>query len=104
MTATAPEFRAAVAVPARRPWGGVPMMFGGAMDYDLLLVVGLTIAVLTIPSLLSAWFDDRPPRTGAILILAAIGLVVIALTQSPKTYTVSGLPHLFVEVLARYMR
>jgi hypothetical protein len=74
------------------------------MDYDLLLVVGLTIAILTIPSLLSAWFDNRPPRTGAILILAAIGLVVISLSQSPKTYTLAGLPHLFIEVLARYLR
>ena len=74
------------------------------MDYDLLLVVGLVLMVLTIPSMMSAWNDDRSPRTAAILLFGAAGLVVAALTQSPRPYTIEGIPHVFIEVIGRYLR
>lgn len=73
------------------------------MDYDLLLVVGLVLAILTIPSMLSAWIEDRAPRTASILVLAAVGLVVTAVTQNPRPYTVERIPHVFIEVIGRYL-
>ncbi len=73
------------------------------MDYDLLLVVGLVIAILTIPSMLSAWIEDRPPRTAALLVLMALGLVIAALSQNPRPYTVERIPHVFIEVIGRYL-
>lgn len=73
------------------------------MDYDLLLVVGLAIAILTIPSMLSAWIEDRPPRTAAILVLLGMGLIITALTQNPRAYTVERIPNVFIEVIGRYM-
>jgi hypothetical protein len=74
------------------------------MDYDLLLVVGLVLMALTIPSMMSAWIDNRSPRTATILLFAAAGLVVTALSQSPRPYTIEGIPHVFIEVIGRYIR
>lgn len=74
------------------------------MDYDLLLVVGLVLAILTIPSMLSAWIEDRPPRTAAILVFTAMLMVITALTQSPRPFTFERLPHVFIEVIGRYLR
>lgn len=74
------------------------------MDYDLFLVIGVTLAVLTIPSVISAWLDGRPPRMAAILLMAAVGLIIAALTQSARPYSIAGFPHLFIEVLGRYLR
>lgn len=74
------------------------------MDFDLLLVIGLFLAVLTIPSMLSAWVDGRPPRGAAVTVLVSGVLIVVALTQNPKPYTLEGLPHVVVELIGRYIR
>ena len=74
------------------------------MDYDLLLVVGLVLIILTIPSVMSAWIDDRAPRTAAILLFAAIVMVITALSQNPRPYTIERIPHVFIEVIGRYLR
>lgn len=72
------------------------------MDPDLLLVIGIVIAVLTVPSLLSALSDRRPPRTGIIMILAAGALIVTALSNRPGSYRIDELPDAFYRVFARY--
>ena len=41
------------------------------MDYDLILVVGLVIGILTVPSMLSAWVDGRAPRGSAVTVLSS---------------------------------
>lgn len=74
------------------------------MDYDLVLVIGIVVAVLTIPSMMSAWMEGRAPRTATILLMAAGVMIVAALTQSPRPYTIAKLPHVFVEVIGRYTR
>ena len=43
------------------------------MDSDLALVIGLVLAALTIPSILSAVSDKRAPRASAITVLIAGG-------------------------------
>lgn len=43
------------------------------MDSDLALVIGLVLAALTVPSILSALSDRRAPRASAITILIAGG-------------------------------
>lgn len=74
------------------------------MDFDLILVIGLILAVLAVPSMLSAWVDGRAPRGAAVTILVSGVLIVVALTQSPEPYSVSGLPYVFVELIGRYIR
>lgn len=74
------------------------------MDTDLLLVMGITICALSIPSLLSAWVDGRVPRAGAIMVLIGGVLVVVALSQHPRGYSFSQMPDVFFSVIGRYTK
>jgi hypothetical protein len=73
------------------------------MDTDLFLTIGIVLFVLTIPSLLSAWTESRAPRFGAIMLLAAAGLIAIALTQKPGGYKFGDIPGVMVNVVGRYV-
>jgi hypothetical protein len=73
------------------------------MDTDLALVLGLVIAALSIPSILSAISDSRAPRASAITILIGGGLIVFAVTGKPGGYQLAEVPDIFVNVVARYM-
>ncbi|WP_298858466.1 hypothetical protein [uncultured Sulfitobacter sp.] len=73
------------------------------MDSDLALVIGLVLAALTVPSILSALSDRRAPRASAITILIAGGLIVFAIQGKPGGYQLAQLPDVFVNVIARYM-
>lgn len=73
------------------------------MDADLFLTIGIILGVLTLPSLLSAWTEGRAPRLGAIFLMAAAGLVVLAVSQKPGGYKINEVPHVMLEVVARYV-
>ncbi|KEJ90908.1 hypothetical protein [Sulfitobacter donghicola] len=73
------------------------------MDTDLALVLGLIIAALSVPSILSAISDKRAPRASAITILIAGGLIVFAIQGKPGGYNMEQIPDVFVNVFARYM-
>lgn len=66
-----------------------------------MLVVGLIVGVLTIPALLNAWTESRPPRAAAIMVMIAIGLVVAAVRMNPGGYALADLPDVFFRVLGR---
>lgn len=74
------------------------------MDYDLVLVIGLVIGILSVPSMLSAWVDGRAPRGSAVTVLVSGVLLVVALTQNPQRYQWTDIPHVVVEVIGRYLR
>jgi hypothetical protein len=73
------------------------------MDTDLALVIGIIIAALTIPSILSALSDRRAPRASAITILIAGGLIVFAIMGKPGGYSLEQLPDVVLNVVARFM-
>lgn len=73
------------------------------MDTDLALVIGLIIAALSVPSVLSALSDRRAPRASAITILIAGGLIVFAIQSKVGGYTIEQVPDVFVNVIARYL-
>lgn len=73
------------------------------MDTDLVLLVGIAIAALSIPSVLSALSDRRAPRASAITILIAGGLIVFAMQGKPGGYRLAQMPDVVVNVIARYM-
>lgn len=74
------------------------------MDADLLLVVGVTLGVLVIPSLLSAFTESRAPRAGAILVLISATLIAVALTKKPEGYRISEIPNVYARVIERYLK
>jgi len=71
------------------------------MDTDLILVIGILCCALSIPSLLAAYSESRPPRAGAIMVLIGGVLLVVALTQKPSGYSFGEIPDVFVRVIAR---
>ena len=73
------------------------------MDTDLLLVVGIILAALAIPSLLAAFSESRPPRAGAIMVLIGGILIVVALSQSITGYTFGEIPDVFLRVIGRFV-
>lgn len=73
-------------------------------DTDLMLTLGIVLLILSIPSLLSAWVESRAPRIGAIMVIAALGLVVSALVIKPGGYVFNQVPGIMVEVVTRFFR
>jgi hypothetical protein len=73
------------------------------MDPDLALVIGIVLAVLSVPSVLSALSDKRAPRASALTILIAGGLIVFAIQNKPGGISLNTIPDTFVQVIARYM-
>lgn len=68
-----------------------------------MLVVGLVISVLAIPSLLSAFAESRLPRSGAIMVLVGGVLLAVALTQKPSGYTFAEVPDVVFKVIGRFI-
>ncbi|QYK42292.1 MAG: hypothetical protein KF887_03970 [Paracoccaceae bacterium] len=73
------------------------------MDPDLMMVVGVTVGVLTLPSLFSAFMDGRAPRAGAILALISGVLIAVAVSQRPGGYAIGEIPDAFFRVFGRYI-
>jgi formate-dependent nitrite reductase membrane component NrfD len=70
------------------------------MSIDQLLVIGIVIIALAIPSVLAAYSESRPPRAGALMLLIGGVLLVYALSQKPGGYSFPEIPHVFIRVLA----
>lgn len=73
------------------------------MDNDLVLVVGIILGVLSIPSILSAISDRRAPRASAITVLIAGGLILFAVQGKPGGYSLEQMPDVVMGLIARYM-
>ncbi len=73
-------------------------------DTDLMLTLGILLLVLSVPSLLAAWVESRAPRIGAIMAIAALGLIVSALVIKPGGYAFNQVPGIMVEVATRFFR
>ncbi len=73
------------------------------MDHDLALVIGLVVAVFSIPAVVSALSDRRTPRAAAIAMIIGGGLIAWAVAQKPGGYSIGEVPSVVVKVVARYV-
>jgi hypothetical protein len=73
------------------------------MDPDLLFVIGVVTLLFSVPSILGAFTDGRPPRAAAILIMVGGGLLGLAIYQRPGVYTFETVPDVFYTVIGRYI-
>lgn len=73
------------------------------MDYDLFLVIGLIVAVFSVPAVVSAISDNRTPRIAAIVMIAGGALVAYAANEKPGGYSIDQVPEVIVRVIARYV-
>lgn len=72
------------------------------MQYDLYLVIGVTVLVLAIPPILNALMEGQPPRIAAILVLVGGGLVALAVAEKPGGYTIEDVPKAYLRVIGHY--
>ena len=68
------------------------------MDPDLFLVVGIILAALSMPGILSAVTDGRAPRASALTIVIAGGMLLYAIQTKPAGYTFQDIPNAFARV------
>jgi hypothetical protein len=73
------------------------------MDTDFILVIGIVLTALAIPSLLAAFSESRPPRAGAVMLLIGGVLIVVALSQNTPQYTIDEIPDVFLRVIGRFI-
>lgn len=73
------------------------------MDSDLALILGIVLVGLSIPSILSAFSENRPPRISALLLLIGGGLTTYAVTSKPGGYRIEQVPEVFFSVLGRFL-
>lgn len=71
------------------------------MDTDLVLTLGIVLVVLTIPSLLAAFVEGRPPRVGALVLLAAMAMILSAVMYRPTGYRFDEVPTVMLNVVMR---
>lgn len=71
------------------------------MSNDQLLVTGLVLCLLSIPSLIAAVSDGRPPRVGGIFIMSGLVLVAMAVTRQPGGYAFAELPGVVFRVIGQ---
>lgn len=74
------------------------------MDYDLILVLGIVIGVLTIPAILSAILDGGAPRVATVAAVISGGMIIFSLYNSPGGYAFADLPDVFAGVVADFIR
>jgi len=73
------------------------------MDTDLALILGLVVAGFTVPSVLSALSERRPPRVSVLTGLIAIGLITYAVIVKPGGYSMGEIPDAFFRVVGRLL-
>lgn len=73
------------------------------MEPDLLLIIGIVLAVLSIPSMLSAFSERRTPRVAAFTAIVAGCMIVWAFREQPGGYTIQEIPEVFVRVVAQFI-
>lgn len=70
------------------------------MNSDLILVIGIVLAALSLPAMLSAISDRRSPRAAALVAVVSGCLIVWAVQSRPGGYTLNDIPRAFVQVVA----
>ena len=73
------------------------------MDPDLFFVVGLVIAGLSAPAIVSAFTEGRGPRMALALIVIGGGMMAFAINDRPNAYSFDTIPDAFVRVIGRYI-
>lgn len=71
------------------------------MNSDIMLVVGIILAVMSLPALFGAISEGEAPRAGAIVAMIATGLITFAILSKPSGYAIAEIPEVFLRVIGR---
>ena len=73
------------------------------MDTDSVLVVGLVLTWLGVPTFFSAYAHRRSPVTAAAMIVLGGACLAWAVLSHPQGYQLSEVPDVFFRVLGRFL-
>lgn len=73
------------------------------MDPDLIFVIGVVVAVFSVPAMVSAMTDGRAPRAPLMVVVISGLMIGYAMQQNPGAYSLKTLPDVFVQVVARFI-
>lgn len=73
------------------------------IDPDLFLIVGILVALLTFPAMLSAYSEGRPPRAAMVAAVVGGALIIFAVANRPGGYSAPEIPKIVVQVFERYL-
>lgn len=73
------------------------------MTSEFILVFGIVIGILTVPSMFRAAIDGNPPRVAALAIVVAGGMIVYAVYTTPGGFSVNELPDIFTRVVKSFL-
>ena len=71
------------------------------MDPDTVFAVGVVVAILSIPAMVSAFSDNRSPRVPAIIIIIGGLMIGYAMNEKPGAYSFETFPDVFVRVIGK---
>lgn len=71
------------------------------MDSDLIMVAGLVLLMLSIPSAIAAYADRRRPWVATLVVLVGAGVLYYGWDNHPETMTLAEVPHVIIRVIAR---
>jgi hypothetical protein len=71
------------------------------MDGDLIIVAGLAMLMLSIPSAVSAYADGRRPWVALVVMIAGAGVLIWGWGTHPADMSLAEVPHVIIRVLAR---
>jgi len=73
------------------------------MDPDTVFVMGLFVAVFSVPSMVSAWSDGHVPRLASIVAILGGIMMVWAHSQQIGGYSFDEIPDLIVKVIGKFI-
>ncbi|GAA6147454.1 hypothetical protein [Pseudooceanicola nitratireducens] len=71
------------------------------MDTDLILVAGLAVLMLSVPSAVSAFAERRAGWTALVVTVIGAGIFGYGWVNAPPPMTLAEVPHAIIRVLAR---
>ncbi|MBN9886856.1 hypothetical protein [Salipiger abyssi] len=74
------------------------------MSPDHLLVLGLFLAVIAVPAMLSAYSDGRRPFVGAVVAVVAVAVLLHGNTKQPDGYRLADVPDAVYGVIGDMLR
>ncbi len=73
------------------------------MDSELLLIIGVVVAVMSVPAVISAFGAGRPPRAATVAAVVGGALIVSAIAMHPGGFKAQDLPEIAARVIDRYL-
>ncbi len=74
------------------------------MTFEITLIIGGILAVLSVVAVLSALIEGRRPRVASVVVVISGGLLVWAGIQAPPGFGIADVPLVFVTVVAAILK